>query len=113
MADQRKKCKVKIMSDHEGHDYVLPQKEMSPVRGFSPAGRYGAKVYRGGRIIAKNGSKHFTKEQIDAWIAENWPGDDLKYHKVESWETPLELKVWRYDFPGMRIVIHARFGTIW
>lgn len=96
------------MNEQKQHDYQLPQGDAT--RHIIPKGNWFRAVIfdEDGKQVAAMRGKYNTREQLEAWLKENWPADNLKYNRVEMWQSALELKVWQYGFPCTRIVTHAR-----
>jgi hypothetical protein len=75
---------------------------------FLKAGTYyRAEIRENGRIVEQLKGKYNSKEQLDDFLR-RWPGDN-EYHPIKTWESYLELSVWKYH--GSRLVgkiTHAR-----
>ena len=68
---------------------------------------YHAKIFRNDKLIAKLPGKYNTKEVLDAWLVENWPGP-LGWQSVHPWQVELLLKITVTNGATPRVVTIAR-----
>ena len=62
---------------------------------YNPVTYYRAEVYLDAKRVAKMYGKHNSRQDLDAFLEQAWPGD-MGYHTVEPYEQELILKIYRY-----------------
>lgn len=80
---------------------------VSKLRKYNPIGDYRAEICIGNEVVARMPGKHNTKEQLEAWLKENWPGTD-KWEEEDFYRPSMTLIVWRYTWAGVQPYMSAR-----